>query len=198
MKNSQNNTITGELNTFAQRNGISHQKIFSDLLDYIIAGFDPEKEYTALMEYIAVHSESFYLVMYTLSHTGARVSELLQFKIDDILNGDVVLSGKGGKYRRFFFTKENIRLAKEFREKNSGIVMLCNNKYGETLSSRGLSLKIKYYGEKAGVRKEICHPHAFRHYFAKAYLKRSKDVVQLAEILGHSSIDTTRIYLHTV
>lgn len=153
-----------------------------------------EKEYAALMGAIA-RNERFFLMMYTLAHTGARVSELLQFKIQDILDGDVILSGKGGKYRRFFFTKENIRLAKEYRERHPEAKMLCENRYGERMSSRGISQLMKDYGSKAGVRKDVCHPHAFRHYFAKSYLKRSKDVVQLAEILGHSSIDTTRIYL---
>lgn len=153
-----------------------------------------EKEYTALMGCVA-KNERFYLMMYTLAHTGARVSELLQFRLQDILDGDVILSGKGGKYRRFFFTKENIRIAKEYQQRHPEAKMLCENRYGERMSSRGVSQLMKDYGRKAGVRKEVCHPHAFRHYFAKSYLKRSKDVVQLAEILGHSSIDTTRIYL---
>lgn len=154
-----------------------------------------EKEYSVLMEYIRTRSERFYLMMYTLAHTGARVSELLQFKIQDILAGDVILSGKGGKYRRFFFTKENILLAKEYLESHPGTTWLCENRLGEQITSRGISQMMKDYGKRAGVRREICHPHAFRHYFAKSYLKRSKDVVQLAELLGHSSIDTTRIYL---
>lgn len=154
-----------------------------------------EKEYTVLMEYIRSKSERHYLIMYTLAHTGARVSELILFGIRNILDGDVILSGKGGKYRRFFFTRENIRLAKEYSETHPGVTLLCENRFGERMTSRGISQMMKDYGKKAGVRKEVCHPHAFRHYFAKSYLKRSKDVVQLAEILGHSSIDTTRIYL---
>lgn len=154
-----------------------------------------EREYSALMEYVRSRSDRFYLIMYTLAHTGARVSELLQFKMQDILDGDVILSGKGGKYRRFFFTKENIRIAREYQARHPEAKILCENRFGEKMTSRGISQMMKDYGKKAGVRKEICHPHAFRHYFAKSYLKRSKDVVQLAEILGHSSIDTTRIYL---
>lgn len=51
------------------------------------------------------------------------------------------------------------------------------------------------WGRKCGIDKSKMHPHAFRHFFAKMYLKKNKDVVQLAELLGHGSIDTTRIYL---
>ena len=54
---------------------------------------------------------------------------------------------------------------------------------------------MKVWGEKAGVDRSKMHPHAFRHFFAKMYLKNSKDVIQLADILGHGSVDTTRIYL---
>jgi site-specific recombinase XerD len=50
-------------------------------------------------------------------------------------------------------------------------------------------------GEKCGVAIEKMHPHAFRHFFAKMYLKKTKDVVALSEILGHGSVDITRIYL---
>ena len=51
--------------------------------------------------------------------------------------------------------------------------------------------------KKAGVPVEKCHPHAFRHFFAKMYLKRSKtkDVTELADLLGHSGLDTTMIYI---
>lgn len=154
-----------------------------------------EREYAILMEYVKSHSPKLYLALFTLAHTGARVSELLQFKLEDIARGDVILSGKGGKYRRFFFSKENIRIAQEYHINNKSAVYVLENRYGEPMTSRGISELMKEYGKKAGVRKEICHPHAFRHFFAKSYLKRTKDVVQLAELLGHSSIDTTRIYL---
>ena len=63
------------------------------------------------------------------------------------------------------------------------------------VSDRGLNERLKRIGDKLGIAKEKMHPHAFRHFFAKMYLKKTKDVVGLAELLGHGSVDTTRIYL---
>lgn len=72
---------------------------------------------------------------------------------------------------------------------------LCWSRFGEVMSSRGVATMIKDYGAKAGIRKEVLHPHAFRHFFAKQYLKNSKDIAQLSMLLGHARLDTTSIYL---
>ena len=63
------------------------------------------------------------------------------------------------------------------------------------MTSRGLAGLIKDYGIKAGIEKQKLHPHAFRHFFAKMFLKKTNDVVFLADILGHSNLETTRLYL---
>ena len=63
------------------------------------------------------------------------------------------------------------------------------------MSDRGLAEKLKDRASKAGFPKQKAHCHAFRHFFAKQFLKKTKDVVQLAELLGHESINTTRMYL---
>lgn len=63
------------------------------------------------------------------------------------------------------------------------------------LTQRSLCQSMKEWGDKCGIDKCKMHPHAFRHFFAKMYLKKNNDVVQLADLLGHGSIDTTRIYL---
>jgi site-specific recombinase XerD len=63
------------------------------------------------------------------------------------------------------------------------------------MTTRGVSQCLKAIGDKVGIPKEKMHPHAFRHFFAKMYLRKTKDVVGLADLLGHGSVDTTRIYL---
>ena len=63
------------------------------------------------------------------------------------------------------------------------------------ITGRGLGENLKRWGNAVGISSDKMHPHAFRHFFAKMYLKKTKDVIQLADILGHSNIDTTRIYL---
>ena len=130
-----------------------------------------------------------------MATTGARVSELLQFKIEDIIAGEVVLRGKGNKFRKFFFTKEFQRLVKEWAKETQVAGYLCRSRFGDVMTARGVLEMLKKLEGPCKIKKEKLHPHAFRHFFAKMFLKKNKDVVQLADLLGHGSIDTTRIYL---
>ena len=57
------------------------------------------------------------------------------------------------------------------------------------------SQHLKAWGKHCGIDSKKMHAHAFRHFFAKMFLKKNKDVIQLADLLGHGSVDTTRIYL---
>lgn len=148
-----------------------------------------EKEYQQLLDYADKHNTKFAYIIRLLGTTGCRVSELIQLTYEMVQQGNVVLKGKGSKYRQFFFTKQMQEQAKG----KSGYV--CLNRYGAQMSTRGVASMLRELGEKAGVDRSKCHPHAFRHFFAKMYLKKTKDVVGLADLLGHGSVDTTRIYL---
>lgn len=148
-----------------------------------------ESEYNKLCRYLELEDPKYYLLVKLMGTTGCRVSELKQFTFEMVREGATTLKGKGSKYRQFFFTKEVQQLASG----KSGLIM--TNRYGRPLSERGLSYQLKIYFEKCGIDKTKGHPHAFRHFFAKMYLKKTKDVIQLADILGHGSVETTRIYL---
>ena len=148
-----------------------------------------EAEYQKLCAYLETENPRYYFLVKILGTTGCRVSELKQFTFEMIQEGTTTLKCKGSKYRQFFFTKEMQQLARG----RSGIIML--NKYDKPLSERGFSYQLKSYCEKCGINPAKGHAHAFRHFFAKMYLKKTKDVIQLAELLGHGSVDTTRIYL---
>lgn len=148
-----------------------------------------DKDYQRLLDYCDKNKPKWAYIIRLLGTTGCRVSELIQFTYEMIQEGSVVLKGKGSKYRTFFFTKQMQEEAKG----KSGYV--CINRYGNPISTRGIASMLKEIGEKAGVAREKMHPHAFRHFFAKMYLKKTKDVVGLADLLGHGSVDTTRIYL---
>lgn len=152
-----------------------------------------EAEYRKLLD--SLKGKRLGIFVKTLAVTGARISELMQFTWEDILKGDVVLSGKGNKYRQFFFTEDLQKEVREWLKEHPQTGLLLKNRWGEPMTSKGFSSILKDAGERAGIRKEVLHPHAFRHFFAKMYLKKSKDVIQLSEILGHNSLDTTRIYL---
>lgn len=148
-----------------------------------------EKEYQKILEWCDEHNSKYAFFIRLMGTTGCRISELMQFTYEMIQEGSVVLKGKGSKYRRFFFIKQ---LQNEAQGK-SGLV--CVNKYGQPMHTRGLDVYLKTIGEKAGIDKKKMHCHAFRHFFAKMYLQKTKDVIQLADLLGHGSVDTTRIYL---
>lgn len=148
-----------------------------------------EKEYQKLLEWLDANNPQWAYIVRLMGTTGCRVSELVQFTYEQIQAGHCVLKGKGSKYRQFFFTK---RMQEQAKSK-TGLVMV--NRYGSTMSTRGVAIRLKYFAEKAGVPREKIHPHSFRHFFAKMYLKKTNDVVALADILGHGSVDITRIYL---
>ena len=155
-----------------------------------------EREYERLLQYLKDRDDKrWYFYVKTLSTTGARISEFIQFKWSDILNGEVTLKGKGNKYRRFFFNKSLQKEVRDYLNTNHLEGIMCVSRYGSPMTTRGFSQMLKNLGNRCGIDAAKMHPHAFRHFFAKMYLKKTKDIVQLADLLGHGSIDTTRIYL---
>ena len=148
-----------------------------------------EDDFKALIQYTYKRNKKLSFIIKLLGTTGARVSEILQFTFEKVQSGTCELKGKGGKYRRFFFTES----VQDYAKGKSGFI--CTNRFGNRMTSRGLASIIKEYGIKAGIEKEKLHPHAFRHFFAKMFLQRTNDIVFLADILGHSNLETTRLYL---
>jgi len=148
-----------------------------------------EKEYNTLLAWLDQNNSHWAFVVRLMGTTGCRVSELVQFTYDMVSEGHCTLKGKGSKYRQFFFTKE---MQEQARGKTG---LICVNRYGVPISTRGIAIQLKTFADKSGVPRAKIHPHAFRHFFAKMYLKKTKDVVSLADILGHGSVDITRIYL---
>lgn len=148
-----------------------------------------EAEYEKLCEYLKEHDEKTYFAVRVLGTTGCRWSEFSQITYEMISEGHVTLKCKGDKYRQFFFVKELQQLAKG---KNGPLFL---NKYGDPISANGFRDRLRAYFSQCKIDTSKAHPHAFRHFFAKMYLKKTKDVVQLADFMGHGSIDTTRIYL---
>ena len=70
-----------------------------------------------------------------------------------------------------------------------------NNRYGEQISTRGIANQLKIFANKYKINPKVVYPHSFRHRFAKSFLDRCNDIAFLADLMGHESIETTRIYL---
>lgn len=137
-----------------------------------------------------------YFVVWFLGATGARVSELLQIKAEHVEIGYLDMYTKGGKIRRLYIPKRlREEAAKWLKQKkiSSGYIFL--NRFGERISARGIAQQLKYFAGKYGLNKNIIYPHSFRHRFAKNFLEKFNDIALLADLMGHESIETTRIYL---
>lgn len=137
-----------------------------------------------------------YFVIRFLAATGARVSELIQIKAEHIKLGHLDLYSKGGKLRRIYIPKslkkEALSWLKE-KQQESGFVFL--NRYGNRITTRGISGQLKKLAVRYDINPAIIYPHSFRHRFAKSFLERCNDIAFLADLMGHESIETTRIYL---
>ena len=75
----------------------------------------------------------------------------------------------------------------------SGYLFL--NRFGNRITVRGISQQLKNYAHKYGLNPKVVYPHSFRHRFAKNFLEKYNDISLLADLMGHESIETTRIYL---
>ena len=143
-----------------------------------------------LMQYM------YYVRTVNLAATGARVSELIQIKIEHIEIGYFDLYTKGGKLRRLYISKKlKIETLKWLEETNRSSGYLFLNRYGERITTRGISQQLKNYADKYGLDKKVVYPHSFRHRYAKNFLEKYNDIALLADLMGHESIETTRIYL---
>lgn len=137
-----------------------------------------------------------YFVVRFLVTTGTRVSELTQIKVEHLSCGYVDLYSKGGKIRRIYITDALCKEALEWcasRGQTSGFLFV--NKNGRPVTARGIHSQLKHYAVHYGINPDTTYPHSFRHRFAKNFLGRCGDIALLADILGHESIETTRIYL---
>lgn len=135
------------------------------------------------------------LLMQTICATGIRVSELKYITIEAVKKGRAEISLKG-KIRTILLTgklcKKLLKYAK--RQKiSSGEIFLTRS--GRGLGRKQIWAEMKALCKKVGVAAGKVFPHNLRHLFARTFYKVCKDVAKLADVLGHSSIETTRIYL---
>lgn len=152
-------------------------------------------EYELLID-IAEKQESrrLSLIMQTICTTGIRVSELKFITVEAALSGQAEISCKG-KIRLVILPKKLCAVLVEYaKEKGikSGSVFL--SRKGNPLDRSNIWSEMKNLCAKAGVPPEKVFPHNLRHLFARTYYSAMKDIVRLSDVLGHSSLNTTRIY----
>lgn len=138
-------------------------------------------------------NEKGYWMIKFLAKTGARASEFIKLTKDSLEKGYCEMWTKG-KIRRIYIPHPLIEESREyFLGQDSDF--LFPNRYGEQMTKQGVAQNIKNWAKKYGVREEVAHPHSFRHLYAIEFLKHNSNISLLADLMGHSSVNTTSIYL---
>ena len=155
-------------------------------------------EYTALVKTAELKkNERLSLVVQTICGTGIRVSELKNITVEAVKRGEAIVSCKG-KTRKIFIVKAlQKKLLRYATEQNITAGMLFVTKGGKPMNRSNIWRQMKDLCEQAGVSPKKVFPHNLRHLFARTFYSIEKDIAKLADILGHSNINTTRIYIIT-
>lgn len=139
-------------------------------------------------------NERLSLLLQTICATGIRVSELKFITVESVQSGKTEINNKG-KLRTIFLTEQLRRLLRKYLQKQkrtAGAVFVTRT--GKPLDRSNIWREMKALCESAGVEQGKVFPHNLRHLFARTYYSMEKDLSRLADILGHSNVNTTRIY----
>ena len=135
------------------------------------------------------------LIIETVCSTGIRIGELKYITVESAKMGEAVVTLKG-KTRFVFIPKELKRkLLRYAMEQSIKSGMIFVTRTGKAVNRTNVWRDMKNLCKDAGVKPEKVFPHNLRHLFARTFYNIDKDIAKLADILGHSSIDTTRIYI---
>lgn len=142
-------------------------------------------------------NERLAMLIQTICSTGIRVSEHKFITVEAVKAGNVLISNKG-KIRSIILPKELCKKLLKYCKDNkiiSGTVFI--SRQGNPLNRTNIWNEMKKLCKDANVAREKVFPHNLRHLFAISFYQLEKDIVRLADILGHASINTTRIYTYT-
>lgn len=164
--------------------------------------FCPEEKELTKAEYTRLcrtaerkHNERLNLILQTICGTGIRVSELQYITVEAVKQGEAVVNCKA-KTRSVFIVKELKQKLLRWAAKQgikSGMIFVTRT--GKPISRTNIWREMKALCEEANVNPQKVFPHNLRHLFARVFYGIEKDIAKLADILGHSSINTTRIYI---
>jgi len=153
------------------------------------------EEYDRLLEVARKRSFKLYLLLTTLCSTGIRVSELPFITVQAAQNGQAEIHLKG-KYRTILLPQKLCKLLLMYCDQNhirEGIIFRTRN--GNPVNRSNVWHSLKKLCDEAKVAKAKVFPHNFRHLFSRIFYSIDKNLAHLADVLGHSSLETTRIYV---
>lgn len=138
--------------------------------------------------------EKYYCIMRTLALTGIRISELSGCTVEAVQKGKFSVCNKG-KYREVYLPEKLTADLKEYCGKHAiteGVIFTGTGK--KPVSRNAVYRMLARLADDLGMPRGRVHPHSFRHLFAVTYMRQYSDLFELADLLGHSSLETTRIY----
>ena len=194
------NSMLASLNSLFAFLGWSDCKVKSMKLQRQI--YCPEEKELTKAEYLRLVNtakrkgkERLNLILQTICGTGIRVSELEYITVEAAKSGKAVVALKGKTRSVFLVKKLQKKLLRYATEQNisSGTIFITRN--SKPLSRTNIWREMKGLCQEAGVNPQKVFPHNLRHLFARVFYGIEKDLAKLADILGHSSINTTRIYI---
>ena len=153
------------------------------------------EEYRELLQYARESGrEKYYMILRTLAMTGIRVSELRYFTVEAVKRPLICVSNKQ-KTREICLSQKLRNELERYCEKN-GITegTIFKGKNSEPISRIAVYKMMVRLADMAGIEKGKVHPHSLRHLFAVTYMEHYGNLFELADLLGHSSLETTRIY----
>lgn len=143
-----------------------------------------------------LNQEDTYLIMKILAMTGIRIEELSFFTVENVKTTYIPVRNKG-KERSIIIRQDLAREIRQYcRDKGikTGVIFFCKTK-GKMMCKSTIWRRMQRIAGVAKVNKNKVHAHSFRHLFAKMFLEEyNGSIAELADILGHSSLETTRIY----
>lgn len=155
-------------------------------------------EYQKLLECAKViKNYKYYAILRVLGSTGIRVGELKFITAESLENGVVAVYNKG-KSREIYMPESLCAILADYCECyniKTGTIF-CGNK-GKPITRGAIWQMLQKMADITGIAKEKVHPHSFRHMMAVEYMKQYGNIAELADILGHASIEVTRIYTVT-
>ncbi len=155
-------------------------------------------EYIRLLEAAnAKHNERLNLIIQTICGTGIRVSELQYITVEALHNGEAIVNCKGKNRRVFIVPELKKKLLRYVKEQGISTGTVFVTRGGKPVSRNSVWKDMKALCEQANVSPSKVFPHNLRHLFARTFYGIEKDIAKLADILGHASINTTRIYIVT-
>ena len=162
-------------------------------LDNVIS----QEDYVRMRDSLLRDGELFwhYIVRF-LACTGARISELRMFTVEAVRVGHLDLISKGQKLRRIYIPTSLQHDAIGWLNttgRTNGYLFVGSS--GKPMTARGISMGLKRFAERYGIDQDVVYPHSFRHRFAKNFIERNPDIALLADLMGHESLETTRVYL---